>query len=121
MSLVFLDPPGTLEEAGELVADALGLREAWVGDSLNVYGGTYLVFFVLGVRLKLEINSYDHADEYRFMVTLSEDRSLMPHIPTEMLPVLGGVVASVLEGRLDCAVALEGPRGLLRMPTGAKE
>ncbi len=70
---VFFNSDGGLEEVSRSVFETIGLSHYLEGDSQNSLGGSYSSYSVFGINIRLELNSYDYEDDYKFMLLVRRD------------------------------------------------
>ena len=118
MANLFFTVPEDLSEASQLIFQVLGASSV-EGDSANVLGGTYTMISVLGFKIKLELNSYDYEDQYKYMLSVGEDYVAGLHITDEMEERMGELVAQLLSRNLPLTIAQERADGLLIYPAAS--
>ncbi len=73
MEHLFLNFDADLRSTTVRVLSTLGLDGGVVVESENVYSGEYGVCRANGLMLKLEENSYDYEDQFRYMLAIKPD------------------------------------------------
>lgn len=75
MKHYFFNLENDLLETSIYIFEMLGIKKERMleGDSSHVLGGIYYEYSVFGVEIKIELNSYDYDDKYRYMLTVKED------------------------------------------------
>lgn len=120
MANLFFTFPGELQAATQIVFQALGAASTSYRDSLNVLGGTYSVWSVLGFNIKLEANSYDHEDTYNYMLSVGEDYLANLKVDNDMAEALAELIAKLLSSNASIEIAQEKASGLVIHPALAK-
>lgn len=75
MQHLFFDSGDTLAEVAVAVLGSIGLHDVQQGESVNVLGTEYYSARSLGFVFRLERNAYDYEEQFRFMLSISEDAS----------------------------------------------
>lgn len=107
MEHIFINLAETLEESSTRLFRVLGIQDVKEGESSNVLGGVYFSAKVFGCEIKLEYNSYDYEDKYRYMITVKED--LLSNVTTdgEVIHWLALLIVRVVIKNLQTEVAHE--------------
>lgn len=73
--IFFFNTQGDILQVSEQIFKVLGVRKSEIleGNSSHVLDETYYQFSVFGIKVKLEYNSYDYDDKYRYMLAIKED------------------------------------------------
>lgn len=112
MEHLFFNYDRKLSETVAFIFSALGFTSIQEGDSLNVFGGTYASVSILGIVLKLEENSYDYEDDYRYMLSVKNDASSPVTVSDGTIRTFAGVVARILADNAALEVAVEVEAGI---------
>jgi len=107
----FLNSNEDFEQAAPLIFQALGVAKYLEGDSSNVMGGYYYSYAVFGTNIKLEQNSYDYEDRYKFMLTVKKDITSLT-IDSAILNLIYEVIGKLLKSNLKMDIAVEDDNGL---------
>lgn len=106
IKLFFFNFDGDLLTVSEKIFKTFGLYKSAIaeGSSSHASEEVYYQYSVLGIKLKIEYNSYDYDDRYRYMLSVREDvLSGITSDDTFLLCVtkrLGGLLAKLLNGDL---------------------
>ena len=115
MELVFIRSNEDFENVASLVFKSLGIGQFLEGESQNVLGGHYYSFSVFGIEIKLEINSYDYEDEYKYMVQIKNDFVTPLNGATEIEYLFSELVLKLFKNNLDMTIAIERNDMLIRI------
>ncbi len=94
-------------EVSTFFFNALGMPFGQKGSSLNALDGEYSALSVFGVSIKLEANTYDYEDDYKYMVSLYKDKLTDLVVNEETVSPIAKVVARLLADNLGIDVAHE--------------
>lgn len=86
---------------------SLGLPFGQKGGSLNSLRGEYSDISVFGINIKLEANTYDYEDNYKYMVSVYKDRLTELTVDQELVTLAAKMVARLLADNLKVNVAHE--------------
>lgn len=110
--LIFIQIDSDLVTMAELTFGSLGIENFLEGDSLNVAGGVYYVGYKSSFEIKLEINSYDYEDQYRFMLKITQrDGGITSECP-EIEQIINQMLRQ-MAGRKFMQMAVETVSGLV--------
>jgi hypothetical protein len=107
MKFLFFSYDGDFNKVSEVIYKSLGITQYLTGDSYNVLGGAYSDFSVFGVRIKLELNSYDYEDDYNYMLSLQTDSLRTISVDDKIVEYVNEVVKKLLYINLSLVVAEE--------------
>src|SRR5438067_653371 len=107
MKLLFFNYDGDLNRVSEVIFATLGIIQYLKGDSYNVLGGAYTIFSVFGIKIKLELNSYDYEDDYNYMLSLRADPLSSTSVDDRIVEQITEIVKRLLYINLSLAVAEE--------------
>jgi len=96
MGFLFLNSNKELEELSRDLQKVLNLPQIHENESLNAYEGFYLFSKLMGMKIKLEYNSYDYEDDYRFMIGIDDDFISETKIPAELKDSFTEIVGKVI-------------------------
>lgn len=113
--IIFIDSNMEFERAAPIIYKSLGINQYLEGDSLNVLGGHYNSFDVLGMTIKLELNSYDYEDGYKYMLQIQKDFVNPLKGAKEIEDLFCNMILKLLESNLDMAIAVEKDNDLLKI------
>ncbi|MFY0256536.1 hypothetical protein ACDQ55_21595 [Chitinophaga sp. 30R24] len=105
MILLFFNYEEDLNKVSRVIFESLGINESLEGESSNVLGGVYYSFSIFGVKIKLEVNSYDYEDEYAYMLSIGKDLVSSMTVDDKIVDLIGEVVKRLLYIQLSLAVA----------------
>jgi len=104
---IFFNSDADIGQVAKLIFEALGIGSFWEGDSHNVLGGTYNSYSIFGINIKLELNSYDYEDTYRFMLCVKKDMISSLKIDMDIENKVSEIVLRVLQYNLNIPIAVE--------------
>lgn len=104
---IFFNSDKNLEEVSKLVFEAMGITHYLEGDSQNSLGGSYSSCSVFGISIKLELNSYDYEDDYKFMLLIRKDLTSSLKCDTEVEDAIATVVLKLLYNNWHIPLAVE--------------
>jgi hypothetical protein len=112
MEHIFFNLEGTLAEVAKRVFVAIGLSTYVEGDSANALGGSYFTISILGTAIRLEENSYDYEDKYRFMMAFKKDPCSSVVLTDQAVRAFALIVAQILTDNAKTVVAMETEGGM---------
>ena len=68
MALLFFNSDESIQSVSKKIFNAIGTSTFYEGDSANVLNGLCYSASVFGVLIKLELNSYDYEEQYKYRV-----------------------------------------------------
>ncbi len=106
IKLFFFNFDGNILSVSEKIFRSFGIynNEIAKGSSSHVTEELYYQYSVFGIKLKIEYNSYDYDDSYRYMLSIRED--VLSGVTSDdnfLLCItnrLGGLLAKLLNGDL---------------------
>lgn len=107
MKAIFFNYPDSFEKAVPKIYSAIGIKEYMEGDSLHVLGGVYGTYSIFGIEIKVEENSYEYEDEYRYMIFIKKDVHSNIWTPEEYEAVIARMVCGLLHHNLQTEIAVE--------------
>lgn len=107
MGLLFFNDKREIGDVSKYLNENFGLTQPCERDSLNVYKGIYYVTKVLGLSIKLEYNSYDYENEYKYMLGVDCDFLSDEILSEEEIEVFTQVVAKNVSYIIGNKVAYE--------------
>lgn len=108
MEHIFFNMKTGLAATATKVFNAIGITNNILEeDSLNVLGGIYYEYPILGCRIKLEQNSYEWEDKYKYMITVKKDVLSDVTANEENVRLLLQIVIDLLHRNLTVEVAVE--------------
>ncbi len=113
MVIIFFNSIGDITHEANLIFEALGINNYMEGDSQNVLGGYYYSSSVFGIDVKLEMNSYDYEDKYKFMLSVGKDLVSSLKIEPSIEKSIVEVVLKLLYNNLDIQFVAESGNELL--------
>lgn len=116
MEHLFFTPDGGFDTTVRAVFGVLGVSSPSIGESKNVLGERYGEARILGMKIRLEENSYDYEDEFRFMLSLKSDPLEGVTIREDDITLVARVVRNLLVDNLGLVVGLEVGSSLDRLP-----
>ena len=115
--MLFFNSEETLELVAKKVFSTLELNNYLRGTCQNVLDDLYYCFSVFGVNLKLELNSYDYEDEYRFMLTIKKDLASDLTVEIDTINNIAEIVYKLLSNQLQIVFAIEKANNKFIEPT----
>lgn len=94
-------------EVATFFFNALGMPFGQKGSSLNALNGEYSALSVFGVSIKLEANTYDYEDDYKYMVSIYKDKLTELMVDEETVLPVAKIVARLLADNLNVEIAHE--------------
>ncbi|MES1159418.1 MAG: hypothetical protein ABUM51_01555, partial [Bacteroidota bacterium] len=74
IELIFFNEALPIDDAAKSIFSAIGIQNNILeGDSAHVLSGIYYSYSIFGLKIKLELNSYDYDDKYNYMISVRED------------------------------------------------
>lgn len=107
MHLVFLNSKDDLDQFSKMLFKILELNEFKKTDSHNVYNGTYASYSVLGIKIKLEYNSYDYEENYNYMMTIAEDFTSKINLNARDVDYFAEIIIHILKMNTNINMARE--------------
>lgn len=106
MEAIFFNMSIPFREVMDLVFSTLGLNYT-EGKSKNVLDGVYGVTNLFGSQIRIEKNSYDYEDKYKYSIFIKED-FLSKVITTEKnIKFISQIIIDLLHRNLKIEVAVE--------------
>mgnify|MGYP006082911321 CR=1 FL=1 len=107
MELFFFSSTGNLQTLSKKVFGLLKVGNFQNIDSINVYQGNYSSCSFLGMKMKLEYNSYDYEEDYNFMITIQGDFTSDMVLNEKNIKLFADIVISILNSNTDITFARE--------------
>ena len=107
MYYLFINSEKEYEELSREIFKSLGIDSYFEGDSSNVMNGYYNSFSFFGVKFKLEENSYDYEDDYRYMISIAKDRLSKVSCDESIETMIKDVVIKVLQLNMENSLSIE--------------
>lgn len=101
MELFFFNSTENLQELSNKIFGVLKIGDFQDMDSLNVFQGNYYSCHFLGMKMKLEYNSYDYEADYNFMITIQEDFTSGIVLKEGNIKLFADIVISILSSNTD--------------------
>lgn len=108
MTILFIHlPHKEFNIAVERIVNALGIAGPIYGDSTHSLGGIYAQIHLLGTKIKIEQNAYDHEEQYNYCLFIDKD-IFSPVLTSEHnIGMLSGIIAGMLHQNLNIEVGME--------------
>ena len=107
MAVLFFALDQDLNGASKSVFKAINSFAPIEGESSNVLNSVYTQVCVLGLRIKLEANSYDYEERYNYMVSVTQDFLADNQANEHAAEALADAVAFLLKKNLAIEIARE--------------
>lgn len=107
MEHLFLNHQSDLVAVSESVFKSLGINQFLEGDSQNVLSGVYYTHSVFGMLIKIELNSYDYEEKYRFMISIKKDLTQSLEMDTQMEDWFVRLILKLLSKNSDLQFSIE--------------
>ncbi len=106
---------GHISSVVKNICKSLGIQKENIhsGDSSHVLNGTYYEFSILGIKTKIEYNSYDYEDKFNYMLSIKEDVTSGLKINDEMIKQLTIIIRELLIKNQNLNIAHEDENGEL--------
>ena len=105
--MLFFKSEDELQDFSKKIFNVLDIDNFSIIESVNVYKGFYGSYKVLGVKLKLEYNSYDYEDEYNYMMTIDNDFTSTLNINDNSINYFTEMIMYILSNSLSIKKAVE--------------
>jgi hypothetical protein len=115
MKHIFFNIDHSIDEVAQIVFGSLGIDNFVEGDSANVKDGIYYVSSVLGVKIKLEGNSYDYDNQYGYMLAIKQDGPSMIYSNDLIVAEIANVVIKILKATFETAIAYKNNDNALQL------
>ena len=106
MELLFFNSNDVIDVVAARVFGFLGVNSA-VGESKNVLNEFYHVAEFFGMRFKIEENSYDYEDQFKFMLSVGRDVIRGAIVRDDDLVAVARIVQHLLADNLGLNLVLE--------------
>lgn len=107
MNVIFFSTIGNLDQVSEAFFSNFIDNNFLKGDSENLLGGSYYDYPILGIRIKIELNSYDYEDKYRFMISISKDYRKKIKVDPSVEDSITDALATLIAQNFNVTVAKE--------------
>ena len=104
---IFLKTNDHFEQVAEVIFRTLGINNFLEGDSQNVLSGVYSSYSVFGISIRLELNSYDYEDEYKFMLQIKKDLVTPFKIDSTIENMVAEIILKLLCNNFNEPIAIE--------------
>lgn len=113
---LFFNLEGELEEVANKLFTGLDINYGIMeGDSSNVLYGVYFYYSVFGVGLKLEYNSYEFDEKYRYMLSIQKNVLSTIDADNKVINSFKDIILLILPNVLHTEIAYEKPEGGLEI------
>lgn len=106
MTVLFFSCSNTIDSVSELVFKSLGIVQGAEGDSANSLGGSYYSATILGLTIRLELNSYDYEEQYNYMLSIKKSKGYL-NIDARTIDLIVEAIKRLLSINLSVIVAEE--------------
>jgi len=107
IEILFFDLNKDASEVANIAFQALGMPFNLEGSSLNSLNGEYSSLSVFGLSIKLEANTYDYEDDYRYMISIYKDKLTELVVDDGVVLPVTAVIARLLADNIGINVAHE--------------
>ena len=116
MKHLFFNIDCDLQLCAQKVFSTLGVDDRICeGDSSHVREGIYYFSTVFGVQIKLEYNSYDYDDVYKYMIAVKKHVLSQFTADEEITDLVAEIVIKLLRNNLRATIAVEDSLGSLKI------
>lgn len=106
MEHIFFNSDESVSEVARSIFETLGVVGS-EGDSTNVLNCEYFEASVFGLRLKIEENSYDFEDRYRYMLTVKRDATKHVRVRDVDVTAIARSILHALSDNMKIDIAIE--------------
>lgn len=107
MIVLFLNLPCKYEMAINAINSALGISYSLEGESVNSLGSKYNETSLLGVKVKIEENSYDYEDDYNYSIFIDNDIFSTIKTTEYNINLISKVITDLLYRNLGTSIGME--------------
>ena len=107
MIVLLLNLPYKYEIAVNAINSALGISNSIEGDSVNSLGAQYAETSLLGIKIKIEENSYEYEDDYNYTIFIDNDIFSTVKTTEHNINLVSKVIADLLYRNLETSVGIE--------------
>jgi hypothetical protein len=112
MVLLFFNSDEPIQTVSKKVFDAIGLPIFGEVASENVLNGFYFSASNFGVLIKLELNSYDYEEDYKYMLSITKDATKKINPDSAEIVNTALIVRELLRRNLKIDIGQEEQTGL---------
>ena len=78
-----------------------------MNNSSNVLGSVYYHITILGIKIRLELNSYGYEEDFAYMIKIDKNPTLDLEVSNKEIESLSIIIAGILSNNLSIKIARE--------------
>ena len=107
MDLLLFNSHNEISEISKEIASLFQNFNLNDNDSRNVFTGSYYFICIIGIKIKIEYNSYDYEDKFKYMISIKKDYSSKLKISPKSLELFSKILIDLLRNNLNIDIAYE--------------